>query len=131
VQQIYETLCADADSYETNRPWLNDRKRTETAAGLVSNAAFNQTDGSWLRNISRAGTSDEMRGLLFDIWSDEIGNGDPLLHHGNLYTALMRQFGNVLPAVSSRAYAEHPALSELRLVQAVLPLVISEHTDEC
>lgn len=130
TQQIYENLRADANSYSANRPWWRDRNRAERALLIVSNAAFNQTDGSWLRNISRAGTSNEMRGLLFDIWSDEIGNGDPLLHHGNLYTALMRQLGYVLPEVNSRSYAFHPNLSEQLIVGAVLPLVISEHTDD-
>jgi L-Lysine epsilon oxidase N-terminal/L-lysine epsilon oxidase C-terminal domain/Iron-containing redox enzyme len=130
LEQIYEILRAQANSTAANSPWLANATREEIAKGLLRNAAFNQTDGSWLRNISRAGTSDEARGLLFGVWSDETGNGNPALHHGNLYTTLLRELGFVLPDPSSRAYADHPGLSDGGVSGAVVPLAISQHTGE-
>ena len=35
--------------------------------------------------------------LLFDVWSDEFGNGNPALHHGNLFTTFLRGLNITLP----------------------------------
>ena len=127
LEEIYEILRARANNA---KPWLLDINRADAIRRIVDLAPFNQTDGSWLRNIARTGPSDEMYGLLFDIWSDEIGNGVPSLHHGNLYTALLQQLGHWLPEVNSKAYADHPDIPESSFIGAVLPLVISQHSNE-
>lgn len=127
LEQIYEILRAQANN---TKPWMSPRNRAEQIRRILDLAPFNQTDGSWLRNISRAGPSDEMHGLLFDIWSDEIGNGNPSLHHGNLYTTLLQQLGHWLPEVSSKAYADNPNMPESSFIGAVVPLAISQHSGE-
>src|SRR5207253_2596254 len=89
---------------------------------LLRTAPFNQVDGSWLRFIADAGPTDEIHSLLFDIWSDEFGNGDPSLHHGNLYTALLRSLGVYLPELSSPEYATSPLLREEDFLSPVFQL---------
>jgi len=130
MEQIYEILRAGANRNSANRPWLEEITAKDLSLRIVRNAAFNQTDGSWLRNISRAGTTDELHGLLFEIWSDETGNGNPSLHHGNVYTTLLRQLGYSLPDINSRAYADDPRLSDRRMIGAVVPLAISQHSSD-
>ncbi len=127
LEQIYEILRAQANN---TKPWMSSQNRAEQIRGILDRAPFNQTDGSWLRNISRTGPSDEMHGLLFDVWSDEIGNGNPSLHHGNLYTTLLQQLGHWLPEINSRAYADNPNMPESSFIGAVVPLAISQHSGE-
>ncbi|MBC2807002.1 iron-containing redox enzyme family protein [Rhizobium ruizarguesonis] len=104
--------------------------RERVVANLIGNAPFNQVDGAWLRSAADAGTMTDVTALLFQIWSDEVSNGDPALHHGNLYTTLLRQLGALLPAVNSREYAEHSALSESTFIRPVFELAISTFTKD-
>jgi hypothetical protein len=127
LEEIYEILRAGA---QNPQPWSQPINRADRIQGLVHRAPFNQTDGAWLRNIAKAGPSDEMHGLLFDIWSDEIGNGNPSLHHGNLYTTLLQSLGQWLPDVNSRAYADNPDIPEIFYIGAVFQLAISQHSKE-
>lgn len=73
---------------------------------------------------------DEISALLFSVWSDEVGNGDPSLHHGNLYTTLLKSLGVYLPEVSSRAYVDDPRFDETTFVGPVFELAISQHSQE-
>ena len=75
------------------------------------------------------GTEDEIRGLLFDIWSDEYGNGNPALHHGNLYTTFLRGLNIMLPDVASREYADYPGFTDGLFPCPVLQLAISQNSD--
>lgn len=98
MEQIYEILRAQANQ-KPAYAYRNTRK--DRIRALTGNAPFNQTDGAWLRHAAHAGTMDEVTSLLFGVWSDEVGNGDPSLHHGNLYTTLLKSLGVYLPEVSS------------------------------
>ena len=73
-------------------------------------APFNQLDGSWLERITKSGPINDVQSFLFEIWSDEIGNGDPAQNHANVYTELMKSAGIYLPPLNSRAYADHADL---------------------
>ena len=79
-------------------------------------APFNQLDGSWLERIAKAGPIDDVQSFLFEIWSDEIGGGDPTKNHANVYTDLMHSAGIYLPPLNSRAFAFHPDLWEASFV---------------
>lgn len=79
-------------------------------------APFNQLDGSWLERIAKAGPIDDVQSFLFEIWSDEIGGGDPTKNHANIYTDLMHAAGIYLPPLNSRAFAFHPDLWESSFV---------------
>ena len=75
-------------------------------------APFNQLDGSWLEKATRSGPIDDVHSFLFEIWSDEIGNGDPTQNHANVYTDLLHSARIYLPPINSRAYADNPEIWE-------------------
>ena len=125
LEEIYEHFRKEGVAIQ---PWLNDNTREETIRWrLLRNAQFNQVDGSWLRFIADAGPIDEIHAVLFEVWSDEVGNGDPALHHGNLYTALLRSLGVYLPDLESAEYATSPLLREEDFFNPVFQLCISQH----
>jgi hypothetical protein len=111
------------------KPWEMDESRADLMAHFVQTAPFNQNDGAWLRYVANAGPSDEVRGLLFDVWSDEYGNGNPALHHGNLYTTFLRGLNITLPDVTSREYADYPGFTDDLFPTTVLELAISQNSD--
>ena len=126
LEEIYEYFRAQAVA---TKPWEIDECRTDMANRFVHLAPFNQNDGAWLRYIANAGPTDEVRGLLFEVWSDEYGNGNPALHHGNLYTTFLRGINIMVPDVTSREYADYQAFSDPDFVTPVLELAISENSD--
>ncbi|WP_397448904.1 iron-containing redox enzyme family protein [Pseudomonas sp. NA-150] len=64
-------------------------------------------DGAWLQKWGNAGLVDTRLGtLLFKIFSDELGNGDPRLNHPNIYRQLMAQMEVELPEFRSREFAQ-------------------------
>jgi hypothetical protein len=126
LEQIYEILRNQAS---TALGWRTGRTREEWVRGMLDTAPFDQTDGAWLRYIANAGPSDQVRALLFEIWSDEIGGGNSALHHGNFFTVLMNSAGKILPPVSSRAYADNPEIDESSYIGAVFQLAISLHSE--
>ncbi len=112
LEKIYETERRAGAAYnpvtEINEPLF--RTPAQIVERIRQLAPFNQLDGSWLERIAKSGPIEEIRASLFEIWSDEIGNGDPSQNHANVYTDLMHIAGIYLPPVNSRAYAEHPDL---------------------
>jgi hypothetical protein len=126
LEEIYEILRSQA---ATSKGWRIGKTREEVIQGRIDLAPFNQMDGAWLRYIANAGPSDQIRSLLFEVWSDEIGNGDPALHHGNLYTTFLESLGKKLPPVNSRDYAEYPGIAESNYISPVFELAISLHTE--
>ncbi len=112
LEKIYERQRRAAEVYN---PATGDGEPLfRTAAQIVERirqlAPFNQLDGSWLEKIAQAGPSNEVQGYLFEIWSDEIGNGDPAQNHANVYTDLLHSAGIYLPPIASRAYADNPSI---------------------
>jgi len=128
LDEIYEIQRARGFNYDLFYA-LRDFNRDSALRRILDNAPFNQCDGSWLRNIAIAGPADDVRSLLFEIWSDEIGNGDPALHHANLYTTLLASLGFKLAEISTRAYADDRQIPESSYVNPVFQLAISLHTD--
>jgi hypothetical protein len=127
MEEIYEILKKQAAGA---LGWRDSRNREARVRRIYDSAVFNQTDGSWLRYISNTGKSDKINALLFEVWSDEIGNGNPYLHHGNLYTNLLQSLGIYLAPLNSRNYADNPEIHESRFIGAVFQLAISLHTEE-
>src|SRR5262249_2561554 len=72
----------------------------------------------------------EVNSLLFDIWSDETGNGNPALNHSNLYTALLQGLGIYLPDITSRAYADDPRFFDSAFTVPLFELVVSQFSEE-
>lgn len=71
---------------------------------------FNQLDGGWLQRVTPAGNSTKVQSMLFQIWMDELGNGDPAQNHANIYTDLMRSAGIYYPNVKTKEYAQNPEI---------------------
>ena len=126
LEEIYEHFRAQAVA---EKAWEEDETKAEIIAGRVHIAPFNQNDGAWLRYIANAGPTDEVRGFLFDVWSDEFGNGNPALHHGNLYTTFLRNLNITLPEVTSREYADYNGFSDSDFATPVFELAISQNSD--
>jgi hypothetical protein len=129
LEEIYEIQRSRAQNFDIYYSALGFNMDT-LKQGMISLAPFNQCDGAWLRNISAAGPGDEVRALLFEVWSDEIGNGNPLLHHGNLFTNLLSSLGIHMHGLTTRAYADDPKIPEASFVNPVFQLAISQHTSQ-
>jgi len=114
MEKIYEFNRRVAESY--NPALAAEEPLFRTPAQVVERirqlAPFNQLDGAWLEKAVKAGPIDDINSYLFEIWSDEIGNGDPAQNHANVYTDLMHSAGIYLPPLDSRAYAQHPSFWE-------------------
>jgi hypothetical protein len=126
LEEIYEHFREQAVA---EKPWEEDETKAEIIVGRVHIAPFNQNDGAWLRYIANAGPTDEVRGFLFDVWSDEFGNGNPALHHGNLYTTFLRNLNIALPEVTTREYADYKGFSDSDFATPVFELAISQNSD--
>jgi len=84
-------------------------------------------DGGWVQrwtNTSHVETNVGM--LLWKIFSDEIGNGDTLLNHPNIYRDLMRQMGIDLPDFRTREFAENRLFSDASFQVPAFWLSISQ-----
>lgn len=128
LAEIYEIQRAKAQNYDLYYA-MRRFNRESTVRGLLDLAPFNQCDGAWLRRISDAGPGDDVRALLFEVWSDEIGNGNPGLNHATLYTSLLQSLGVNLHGVTTRAYADNPDIAEAWYVNPVFQLAISLNTE--
>ena len=129
LDTIYQGLVEDVNRYEAKRSWTL-RTREDVVDWLLQMAPFNQTDGSWLRNIAPVGPLDAVDALLFRIYIEELGNGDPRLNHPNVYTELLRSVGIELPGIRTRAYADNPALLDSAFTVPLFQLVVSEFSQD-
>jgi hypothetical protein len=124
LQEIYERFAAQA-----MLP-AEDWEPKQLVQRILQLAPFNQLDGAWLRYATDAGPIGDINSLLFEIWSDETGNGDPALSHANLYTALMQSVGLYLPPLKSRAYADNPAILDSAYTNPLFELLISQFSKD-
>jgi hypothetical protein len=125
MEEVYEYYRVLNQSY---RPWEDDVTRAEQITRIRKLAPFNQLDGAWLRFIADAGEADPIHGLLFQIWRDEVGNGNPAEHHGNLYTSLLRSLGYALPDTASKEYVDQYEFPDSYFVSPAFELAVSAHS---
>lgn len=84
-----------------------EKTREEVIAEAVQLCPMILVDGAWLQKWGNAGLVETRLGtLLFKIFSDELGNGDPQLNHPNIYRKLMAQMGVELPEFRSREFSQ-------------------------
>lgn len=124
LQEIYERFAA-----QSTLP-AEDWEPKQLVQRILQLAPFNQLDGAWLRYATDAGPIGDVNSLLFDVWNDETGNGDPALNHANLYTALMQSVGLYLPPLKSRAYADNPAILDSAYTNPLFELLISQFSKD-
>ncbi|XXY21987.1 LodA/GoxA family CTQ-dependent oxidase [Sorangium sp. So ce216] len=129
LEAIYDTHVNNGADYD---PTTDDliQSYEDMLDRLYQLAPFNQIDGAWLRNVTRAGPIDEVHALLFSIWSDEVGNGDPAKNHCNIYTSLLQSVGFYLPPIESEAYARNPQMLDSAYTAGVFQLAISQFSED-
>jgi hypothetical protein len=89
-------------------------------------APLNQLDGAWIRNIAHAGPIDRVTANLFNVWMDEMGDGNPDQNHANVYTQLLAKVGITLDPIYSEAYANDPNMLDSAYTVPMYELAISQ-----
>jgi Iron-containing redox enzyme len=125
LDEIYQGLADDVSRYEAQRGWTR-RTRADVIEWMLQMAPFNQTDGAWLRTIAPVGPMNEVEAILFTIYSEELGVGDPERNHANMYTELLRSVDIDLPDIRSRDYAQHPEIVDAAYTLPLFQLVVSQ-----
>jgi len=125
LDEIYQGLADDVARYEEQRGWTR-RTRADVLEWLLQMAPFNQTDGAWLRTIAPVGPMNDVEALLFSIYSDEVGGGDPERNHANIYRDLLHSVDIDLPDIRSRDYANHPEIVDAAYTLPLFQLVVSQ-----
>ena len=104
-----------------------DKTREQVIEEAVQLCPMIFVDGGWVQRWTNAGHVETGIGtLLYEIFSDEIGNGDTQLNHPNIYRDLMRQMGIDLPDFRSRAFAMSELFSDAAFEVPAFWLSISQ-----
>jgi hypothetical protein len=114
------------DSYVplTGEPALTRAQVIDSAVQLCPMVFI---DGAWVQAFTRTDlAASELGALLFHIYYDEVGNGDPEINHPNVYRRLMRAMAVDLPAFGSRAFATWPGFQDASFEVPVFWLAISQ-----
>ncbi len=83
--------------------------KTAYRFGIEQLAPSILVDGCWLaRSLTLARTYREVGQRLWQIFRDEVGDGDPSRNHANVYRKLIAQAGIALPPFDSEAFIHHP-----------------------
>ncbi|MDB5295488.1 MAG: Lysine-epsilon oxidase [Phycisphaerales bacterium] len=129
LDEIYNNLATAADAFRPDDPDGLFKTREHMVERIRQLSPFNLLDGAWLRNSTRPGPISEIHALLFEIWSDEVGKGDPRLNHANLYRDLMHSVGLYPEEITTRQFADDPKLLDSAFRNPVFQLVISEFSE--
>lgn len=129
LDEIYATYQAGASADPFTEPDNPFKTREDMVERIRQFAPLNQMDGAWVRNVAKAGPIDEVSALLFSVWMDELGNGNPDQNHANVYTSLLEKVDIHLPPVSSRDYAYNPDMLDSAYTVPVFELAISQFTE--
>lgn len=129
LDQIYDSLKASAALDPLQDPDNYIKTSDDMRERIRQYAPLNQLDGAWLRNIAKAGPIDEVGSLLFSVWMDEVGDGNPDENHANLYTNLLEKVGFNLPPINTLDYAYNPDMLDSAYTVPVMELAISQFTE--
>ncbi|MGV9452182.1 iron-containing redox enzyme family protein [Streptomyces sp. NPDC003635] len=126
------------------RPWLLDQHdqhdlaftetdpdalptREDVIDSTVQLAPLTLIDGSWLQGFTDVHLASSRIGFpLFEIYWDELGNGQLPLNHPKIYRDGLRQMGVELPPTGSRAFAHDERVREESLRLPVYWLCIGK-----
>jgi len=125
LEQIYRGFVQQAndENYLTQNLM---KTREQWVTRLVQMAPFNQLDGTWLRTAMPPGTMTQVHSLLFRIFMDEMGDGNPEQQHANVYTDTLKSVNVYLPDMFTRAYADDPRFDDSAFEMPVFLLAISQ-----
>ena len=89
-------------------------------------AADNLVDGAWLQGLTRRLEMSDSERLLYDIYWDEIGNGQPGRSHGVLYEDLLAGLDYRLPKFWTREFVDEVDFLDEGFVAPAFRLAIAE-----
>src|SRR5262249_12036518 len=125
---IYQELVDEAAASDPAGQVYQTREDIVTR--IIQFAPFNLTDGAWLRNIGRTGPLDDVRGLLYSICMDELGDGEISKNHCNIYRDLCHSVGYYPPPIESREFAFDRRFLDSAFLIPAFELAISQFTEE-
>ncbi|RAH72162.1 iron-containing redox enzyme family protein [Aspergillus aculeatinus CBS 121060] len=120
---------------EAGGPRLLAEDREQAAVLLTQLAPLKLVDGAWLGHIHHITTPFELRPITKQLWqvlSEELGDGSLHLHHAQIYNNLLHDLGVRLPAPYEPSFID-PALQMKSLgawKAAVVQLLASLFPDE-
>ncbi|KVN40323.1 hypothetical protein WT12_28900 [Burkholderia territorii] len=104
-----------------------DKTREQVIDEAIQLCPMIFVDGGWVQRWANVGHVDTNIGtLLCKIFSDEIGNGDTLLNHPNIYRNLMQQMGVDLPDFRTHAFCQSELFSDASFEVPAFWLSISQ-----
>lgn len=82
--------------------------------GTVQLAPLILIDGGWLQNIPNPNIiHTDIGRILFHIFYEELGAGDPAAHHANIYRDLLAAMGEDAPPVETMEFAQWKRLHDV------------------
>jgi hypothetical protein len=129
MKQAAQSLPAEPPA-DGLRPWLLDQHdlhnsefeegsddplpdRAELIDSTLQLAPLTLIDGAWLAGHTDYQLASAERGhFLFEIYWDELGNGEPELNHPLIYRTVLREMGIDLPPTRSPEFAAWPAFRD-------------------
>lgn len=86
---------------------LPEQSEREIIDDAIKLAPLTLIDGAWLRGFSNLQLQSTAHGsALYNIYVDELGNGDKKLHHGNIYQKLLGSMGVNLPDFRTTEFSQ-------------------------
>lgn len=106
----------------------------EARQWLIQNAPSKYIDGAWLGHVHNTATPFAFRAATKDAWqvfSEELGDGDINMNHVHVYRNLVKSTGQSLPAPDTENFIRHPGFTDTRVWKsAVAQLLISLFPNE-
>jgi hypothetical protein len=129
LNQIYNGFVDQANSDALTTQNL-ETTREDVINSLIQIAPFNQLDGAWLRTAMPPGTMSQVHSLLYQIYMDEMGDGNAEQQHANVYTDLLKSVNVYLPDLHTRAYADDPRFLDEAFDVPVFLLAIGQFPEQ-
>ncbi|KAE8325390.1 hypothetical protein BDV39DRAFT_194374 [Aspergillus sergii] len=134
-KEVGEAYKKYIEGREAGGPRLLAVNREQAVVILTQLAPLKLVDGAWLGHIHHITTPFELRPITKQVWqvlSEELGDGSLHLHHAHIYNNLLRDLGVRLPAPYEPGFID-PALQMKSLgawKAAVVQLLTSLFPDE-
>jgi hypothetical protein len=85
--------------------------RADLIEATIQQAPLILIDGAWIHGFTDATAATSGIGhFLFEVYWDELGNGDPRLNHPSIYRALLCEMGVTLPPTHTAEFARSPLI---------------------
>jgi hypothetical protein len=128
LDEIYAFYQMEAEADPLAAPDNIFRSPDDLIERIRQFAPLNQLDGAWIRNIAHAGPIDKVVANLFNVWMDEMGDGETDQNHANVYTQLLEKVAIQIPPIYTRAYADNRDMLDSAYTVPMYELAISQFT---